>query len=71
MWVEGQSGTSNTFSLYANGRLVASQVTASRGPISLQWVTSSTPNGPVTLQGTVRDATGMTGASTVSVTVAN
>jgi hypothetical protein len=25
----------------------------------------------VTLQGTVRDATGMTGASTVSVTVAN
>jgi hypothetical protein len=71
MWVEGQSGTSNTFSLYANGKLVASQVTASRGPISLPWITTSGPNGGVTLQGTVKDATGKTGATTVNVTVAN
>jgi large repetitive protein len=71
MWVEGQSGTSNTFSLFANGRLVASQVTASRGPISLPWVTTAGPNGVVTLQGTVRDATGKTGSTTVNVTVAN
>jgi hypothetical protein len=71
MWVEGQSGSSNTFQLFANGRLVASQVTASRGPVSLPWVTSSTPNGSVTLQGTVRDATGKTGLTSVSVRVAN
>jgi hypothetical protein len=71
MWVEGQSGTSNTFSLFANGRLVASQVTASRGPVSLPWITTSGPNGAVTLQGTVRDATGKTGSTTVTVTVAN
>ena len=71
MWVEGQSGSSNTFQLFANGRLVASQVTASRGPVSLPWVTSSTPNGSVTLQGTVRDATGKTGSTSVSVRVAN
>lgn len=71
MWVEGQSGTSNTFSLFANGKLVASQVTASRGPISLPWPTTSSANGPVTLQGTVKDATGTTGATTINVTVAN
>jgi hypothetical protein len=71
MWVEGQSGTSNTFSLFANGRLVASQVTASRGPVSLPWITTSGPNGAVTLQGTVKDATGQTGSTTVNVTVAN
>ena len=71
LWVEGQSGTSNTFSLLANGKLVASQVTSSRGPVSLPWVTTSGPNGPVTLQGTVKDATGNTGATSVTVTVAN
>jgi hypothetical protein len=71
LWVEGQTGTSNTFSLFANGKLVASQVTASRGPISLPWITTSGPNGQVTLQGTVKDASGKTGSTTVTVTVAN
>jgi hypothetical protein len=71
MWVEGQSGTSNTFSLYANGRLVASQVTASRGPVSMPWTTTAVANGTVTLQGTVRDATGKTGSTSVNVTVSN
>jgi hypothetical protein len=71
MWVEGQSGSSNTFSLFASGRLVASQVTASRGPVSLPWNTTSGPNGAITLQGTVRDATGKTGSTTIGVTVAN
>jgi len=71
LWVEGQTGTSNTFSLFADGKLVSSQVTASRGPISLPWITTSSPNGQVTLQGTVTDATGKTGTTSVTVTVAN
>ena len=71
MWVEGQSGTSNTFQLYANGRLVATQVTASRGPVSLPWITTSGPNGAVTLEGRVKDATNKTGVTRVNVTVAN
>jgi hypothetical protein len=71
MWVEGQSGTSNRFELFANGRLVASQVTASRGPVSLPWITTSGPNGTVTLEGRVRDATSKTGSTSITVTVAN
>ena len=71
MWVEGQSGTSNTFQLFANGKLVASQVTSSRGPVSLPWVTTSTANGPVTLEGRVKDAASQTGSASINVTVAN
>jgi hypothetical protein len=71
MWVEGQQGTSNTFQLYANGRLVASQVTASRGPVSLPWNTASGPNGPVTLEARVRDAVNNSGLTRVNVTVGN
>ncbi|HEX3178483.1 MAG TPA: Ig-like domain-containing protein [Methylomirabilota bacterium] len=71
LWVEGQSGTSNTFSLFANGKLVSSQVTSSRGPVSLPWITTAGPNGAVALQATVKDATGNTGASTINVTVGN
>jgi hypothetical protein len=71
LWVEGQSGASNTFTISANGQIVASQVTSSRGPVSLPWITTATANGTVTLTATVRDATGNTGATTISVTVRN
>jgi hypothetical protein len=69
--VEGTSGTSNTFTLTANGRVVGSQVTSSRGPVTLGWATSGTPSGPATLTATVRDATGKTGALSIDVTVRN
>lgn len=71
LWVEGQSPGNNTFELFANGRLVASQVTTSRGPISLPWITTSGPNGAVTLEGRVRDAANKTGFTRINVTVAN
>jgi hypothetical protein len=71
LWVEGQSGTSNTFTLSAGGKVIASQVTSSRGPVALPWTTTSGPNGNTTLTATVKDATGKTGATSINVTVGN
>jgi hypothetical protein len=71
LWVEGQSGTSNTFTVSANGQVVATQVTSSRGPVSLPWVTTTIPNGTTSLTATVRDAAGNTGTVTINVTVRN
>jgi large repetitive protein len=71
LWVEGQSGTSNTFTIAANGQVMGSQTTSSRGPVSVPWVTTSMPNGTTSLTATVRDAAGNTGAVTISVTVRN
>jgi hypothetical protein len=71
IWIAGQSGTSNRYTLSANGQVVASQVTSSAGPVSLPWVTSGTPNGTATLTATVKDATGNTGATSINVTVRN
>ena len=71
LWIEGQSGSSNTYTISADGQVIASQVTASGGPVSLPWVTTSTPNGVVTLSATARDATGNTGTATMTLTVRN
>jgi hypothetical protein len=71
IWVEGQSGTSNTFTISVNGRVVASQVTPSRGPVTLPWVTTTSGNGTASLTATVSDAAGNTGATTITVTVRN
>ncbi|HEV8584337.1 MAG TPA: Ig-like domain-containing protein [Methylomirabilota bacterium] len=71
LWVEGTSGTSNTFTLSANGTVIATQVTGSRGPVTMAWVTSGTANGPAALTATVRDAAGNTGSLTINVTVRN
>jgi hypothetical protein len=71
LWVEGQSGTSNTFTISANGQVVGSQVTSSRGPVSIPWTTTGTANGVTSLTAIVRDAAGNTGSTTISVTIRN
>jgi hypothetical protein len=71
LWVEGQSGTSNTFTISANGRVIGSQVTSSRGPVSIPWITGGTANGATSLTATVRDAAGNTGTATISLTIRN
>ena len=71
LWVEGQSGTSNTFTISVNGQVLGSQVTSSRGPVSIPWITTGTANGAVSLSATVRDATGNTGSTTISVSIRN
>jgi hypothetical protein len=70
LWVEGASGSSNTFSLSVNGTPVGSQTTSGRGPVSIPWTTSGA-NGSRTLTAIVRDASGNTGRASVTVTVRN
>jgi hypothetical protein len=71
MWVEGSSGSSNAFTLSVDGATVGSQTTSARGPVTIPWITTRTSNGSHTLTATVRDATGNTGSSSVTVTVRN
>jgi hypothetical protein len=76
MWVEGTTGSSNTFTLSADGKQVGTQTTSSRGPVTLPWATMPAgappiPNGTHTLTGTVRDAAGNTGTTSITVIVNN
>jgi hypothetical protein len=71
MWVEGTSGSSNSFTLSVDGVTVGSQTTSARGPVTLPWITRNSSNGSHTLRATVRDATGKTGSTTATVTVRN
>jgi centrosomal CEP192-like protein len=70
MWVEGTSGSANTFTLSVDGATVGSRTTSARGPLTIPWITS-TANGSHTLTAVVRDAAGRTGRTSVSVTVRN
>ena len=71
LWLDGASPGTNTYTLTVNGTVVATQATSSTGPVSLPWVTSAADNGPRTISAGVRDASGKTGTSAVSVTVGN
>jgi hypothetical protein len=71
MWVEGTSGSSNVFTLSANGTQVGTVTTSSRGPVTLPWNTRSVANGTHTLGATVRDAAGNTGSTSITVIVRN
>jgi hypothetical protein len=67
IWVEGTSGSSNSFFLSVNGVNEGSQTTPSRGPVTIPW--SGIANGRGTFTATVRDATGKVGSATNTVTV--
>jgi hypothetical protein len=71
MWVTGASGTSNVFTLSVDGTAVGTSTTSNAGPVTIPWVTSTSGNGSHTITATVRDATGNTGSTNVTVTVAN
>jgi hypothetical protein len=71
LWLEGSSGTSNTYTLTVAGLEVAATPTSSRGPVSLAWDTTAVPNGAQTLTASARDATGNTGSSSIAITVSN
>jgi hypothetical protein len=70
LWVDGTSGSSNTFTLSVDGTTVGSQTTSARGPVTIPW-TTSVSNGTHTLTAVVRDAAGHTGRTSVTVTVRN
>jgi hypothetical protein len=67
IWVEGTSGSSNTFFLSVNGVNEGSRTTSSRGPVTIPW--SGVASGRRTFTATVRDATGKVGSATNTVTV--
>jgi hypothetical protein len=77
LWVEGTIGTSNVFTLSADGKQIGGQTaTSARGPVTFAWPTkpvgtTPVPNGTHTLTGTVRDATGNTGTTSITVIVNN
>ena len=67
--VHGLGGSSNTFTLSVNGATVGTETSGARGPITIPWRTSG--SGTRTLTGTVRDATGKSGSTSMTVTVRN
>jgi Bacterial Ig-like domain len=71
IWAENTTGSSNVFTLSADGRQVGTQTTSSRGPVTLPWDTRSVANGTHTLTATVRDASGNTGTTSITIIVNN
>ncbi|HEV8642511.1 MAG TPA: hypothetical protein VGV13_15570 [Methylomirabilota bacterium] len=70
IWVEGASGTSNTFVLTVDGTVVARQTT-SGVHVTMAWNSLNFPNGLRTMKATVTDATGKTGSASRTVNVKN
>jgi len=70
IWVNGASGSSNTFTVSVGSTLIRTQTTGGAN-VSIPWDTIGFANGPQTINVTVRDATGNTGSGARSVTVAN
>jgi hypothetical protein len=74
LWAEGTSGSSNVFTLSVDGKVINSATTSSRGPVTIPWFTVNNPNavnGTHTLGASVRDATGKTGSTSITVIVNN
>jgi hypothetical protein len=71
LWLQGAAGGTNTYTLSVAGQTVATTSTSSTGPVTMAWTTSSVADGLQTLTATARDATGNSGAASVSVSVAN
>ena len=70
IWVNGASGSSNTFTVSVGGTVIRTQTTSGAN-VSVPWDTVGFANGPQTINVTVRDATGNTGSGARSVNVAN
>jgi hypothetical protein len=72
LWVEGTSGASNVFTLGVDGtQLAGSYTLTTGGPMVIPWSTLSVPNGTHTVTGTVRDATGNTGTTSLTIILKN
>ncbi len=70
VWVSGQSGTSNTFTLMVDGRVIGAKTISDTHTV-FPWATTGTTNGTHTITATVRDGTGKTGTASMTVTVKN
>src|SRR5947207_484476 len=71
VWINGATGSANSVTLTLDGRTVGSTTSGTAGPISLPFDTKLAADGTQTLTASARDASGNTGAGSVSVTVSN
>src|SRR5262249_62427719 len=70
IWVNGASGSSNTFTVSVGGTVIRTQTT-SGASVAIPWDTLGFPNGPQTITATLRGATGNTGSGARPVGLAN
>ncbi len=70
IWVDSPGTAPYQYTMSAAGATVWSEPSSSTH-VTLPWETPKTPNGPQTLNVTVRDAAGKTGTATIGVTVQN
>jgi Bacterial Ig domain/Beta-propeller repeat len=70
-WAEGAAAGGKTFTLLEGGSAVATVTTASSGPVSLAWPTTTGANGSRSVSVTVHDRAGKTGSATGSFNVQN
>jgi hypothetical protein len=70
IWIENAAAGARTFTMTVGSTTVWTE-TSSSSHVTLPWVTTNGPNGQQTLVVTVRDSTGATGSSSVTVTVQN
>jgi hypothetical protein len=71
VWLEGATGTANTYTVAVAGVPVATVTTPSRGPVAIAWNTRAIANGARTVTVTAKDAAGKTGSSSLALVVKN
>jgi hypothetical protein len=71
VWLEGATGTANTYTVAVAGVPVATVTTPSRGPVAIAWNTRAIANGARTVTVTAKDAAGKTGSSSLALVVTN
>jgi hypothetical protein len=71
IWIQNAAAGTKTFTLTAAGATVGTTNDTSNGPITMPWVTTSTPNGQTTVTASVRDAANNTGSGSITVNVQN
>jgi hypothetical protein len=71
VWLEGTTGTSNTYTVLLGGKQVASLTTASRGPVRISFPTTVVADGSRLLAVRAQDAAGRTSRKSISVVVRN
>jgi large repetitive protein len=70
IWTQGAAAGTKSYTMTVGASTVWTD-SSSDNPVGLPWITTNTPNGQQTLVVTVRDSTGATGTTSVTVMVQN
>jgi hypothetical protein len=72
IWAEGTTGSSNIFTLKADGKEIGRQnAGSSKGPVTFPWNTQGAPSGTHGLEATVLDSSRATGSTNINVILNN